>query len=124
MTYPYTFTVNGVDLSARVQKYSYETAYTPVYSETITTMDRIDHTVIVRWRHGLSLIINPMEDDELAALQTALSGSLVASVTFTSLQLGVDVTCNMMLDVASAALVLKNASRRVIGGIPLTFTEM
>jgi len=124
MTYPYTFTVNGVDLSAKVQKYSYETSYTPVYSDTITTMDRIDHTVIVRWRHGLSLIINPMEDDELAALQTALSGSLVASVTFTSLQLGVDVTCNMMLDVASAALVLKNASRRVIGGIPLTFTEM
>lgn len=124
MTYPYTFTVNGVDLSAKVQKYSYETSYTPVYSDTITTMDRIDHTVIVRWRHGLSLIINPMEDDELAALQTALSGSLVASVTFTSLQLGVDVACNMMLDVASAALVLKNASRRVIGGIPLTFTEM
>lgn len=124
MTYPYTFTVNGVDLSAKVQKYSYETSYTPVYSDTITTMDRIDHTVIVRWRHGLSLIINPMEDDELAALQTALSGSLVASVTFTSLQLGVDVTCNMMIDVASAALVLKNASRRVIGGIPLTFTEM
>lgn len=124
MTYPYTFTVNGVDLSAKVQKYSYETSYTPVYSDTITTMDRIDHTVIVRWRHGLSLIINPMEDDELATLQTALSGSLVASVTFTSLQLGVDVTCNMMLDVASAALVLKNASRRVIGGIPLTFTEM
>jgi hypothetical protein len=30
----------------------------------------------------------------------------------------------MMLDVASAALVLKNASRRVIGGMPLTFTEM
>lgn len=124
MTYPYTFTVNGVDLSGRVQKYSYETSYTPVYSDTITTMDRIDHTVIVRWRHGLSLIINPMEDDELAALQTVLSGSLVASVAFTSLQLGVDVTCNMMLDVASAALVLKNASRRVIGGIPLTFTEM
>lgn len=124
MTYPYTFTVNGVDLSAKVQKYSYETAYTPVYSDTITTMDTIDHAVIVRWRHGLSLIINPMEDDSVAALQAALGAYPVVSVTFTSLQLGTDVTCNMRLDAASAALVLKNASRRVIGGLPLTFTEM
>lgn len=124
MNYPYTFTVNNVDFKAKVQRYSYETTYEPVYSETITTMDFIDHTTIARWRHGLSVIINPMSENDLAVLQHALGLGNVAVVTFSSLQLGEDVTCNMRLDPSSAALVLKNASRRVIGGIQLRFTEL
>lgn len=124
LSYPYTFTVNNVDLKTKVQRYSYETTYEPVYSDTITTMDMVDHTVITRWRHGLSVTLNPMSETDIANLQTALGGSLVASVKFSSLQLGADVTCDMRLDVGSAQLVLKNASRRVVGEIPLTFTEL
>lgn len=124
MTYPYTFKINNVDYKAKVQRYSYTTTYEPVYSDTITTMDMVDHTVITRWRHGLSVILNPMSETDIKNLQTALGGSLIASVKFSSFQLGVDVTCNMRLDVGSAQLVLKNASRRVVGEIPLTFTEL
>lgn len=124
LSYPYTFTVNNVDLKTKVQRYSYETTYEPVYSDTITTMDRIDHTVIARWRHGISATINPMSESDLTTLQNALGAANVAVVKFSSLQLGVDVTCNMRLDPSSAALVLKNASRRVIGEIPLRFTEL
>lgn len=124
LSYPYTFTVNNVDLKTKVQRYSYETTYEPVYSDTITTMDRIDHTVIARWRHGISVTINPMSESDLTTLQNALVAANVAVVKFSSLQLGVDVTCNMRLDPSSAALVLKNASRRVIGEIPLRFTEL
>lgn len=124
LSYPYTCTINNTDFKTKVQRYSYETSYEPVYSDTITTMDGIDHTVITRWRHGLSVVINPMSEAELATLQSSLGSANIATVTFSSLQLGVDVTCNMRLEPSSAALVLKNASRRVIGEIPLRFTEL
>ena len=124
LSYPYTLKINSTDFKTRVQKYSYSTSYTPVYSDTVTTMDKVDHNVIVRWRHGLSCIINPGTEAELLALATALQASNVASVKFSSLQLGTDVTTNMTLDVGSAEMVLKNASRRVIGDIQLTFTEV
>ena len=96
----------------------------PVYSEVVTTLDKVDHSVIIRWRHGLEVILNPMSEADLKALQTALAGSSVASVAFSSLQLESDVTCNMVLATSSAALVLKNASRRVLGDFSLKFTEL
>lgn len=124
MTYPYTFKINGTDFATKVQRYSYSTSYTPVYTDNITTMDGVDHAVIKRWRHGLSVVLNPMSETDLATLQTALQNSTIASVQFSSLQLGVDVTCNMILNTEASTLVLKNASRRVLSELPLTFTEM
>jgi len=124
LSYPYSFSINATDFKAKVQRYSYSTSYTPVYSDSVTTMDKVDHSVIIRWRHGLSLIINPMSESDLYALQTALSSSQITSVKFSSLQLNQDVTCNMVLDPASAELVIKNATRRVLGPIQLNFTEM
>lgn len=124
LSYPYTLKINGTDFGTKVQKYTYETALTPVYSDTVTTMDKKDHAVIVRWRHGLKLVLNPMSEADAAALNTALSLSDITSVKFTSLQLGTDVTCNMTVEAGEAVMVLKNTSRRVIGEIPLTFTEM
>ena len=124
LSFPYTFTVNGTDLKTKVERYSYKTSYTPVYSETVTTMDKVDHNVIIRWRHSLEVRINPLSEADLKALQTALAGSSIASVTFSSLQLEADVTCNMMLEPSSAALLLKNATRRVVGELTLKFTEL
>ncbi len=124
LSFPYTFSVNGTDLKTKVERYSYKTSYTPVYSETVTTMDKVDHNVIIRWRHGLEVRINPLSEADLKALQTALAGSSIASVTFSSLQLEANVTCNMTLEPSSAALLLKNASRRVVGELTLKFTEL
>ena len=124
MNYPYTFKINGVDFSQKVKIYTYNTTYTPVYSEVITTMDKRDHAVIVRWRHGLEFEMMPLTEAELAALQAALGGRNIATVEFGSLQLGYDVTAQMMLSASTATLVLKNASRRVLGDIPMSFTEM
>lgn len=124
LSYPYTLKLNNTDFSTKVQKYSYKTTYSPVYSDSVTTMDKIDHSVIVRWRHGLAFTLNPMSEADLAALQTALSLSNITSVKFTSLQLGMDVTCDMTLTPDAAAMVLKNTSRRVIGEMKLTFVEM
>ena len=124
LSFPYTFTVNGTDLKTKVERYSYKTSYTPVYSETVTTMDKVDHNVIIRWRHSLEVRINPLSEADLKSLQTALAGSSIASVTFSSLQLEANVTCNMTLEPSSAALLLKNASRRVVGELTLKFTEL
>lgn len=124
LSFPYTFKLNNTDLGARVERYGYETSYTPVYSDPVTTMDKVDHTVIVRWRHGLTVKLKPQSEAELNALQTALLLSNVQSVNFSSLQLNQDVTCNMTVSPDSVALVLKNASRRVLGEITLTFTEL
>ena len=76
------------------------------------------------WRHGLEVRINPLSEADLKALQTALAGSSIASVTFSSLQLEANVTCNMTLEPSSAALLLKNATRRVVGELTLKFTEL
>ena len=124
LSFPYTFTVNGTDFKAKVQKYGYETSYTPVYSETVTTMDKVDHAVIVRWRHGLKLTLNPQSESDLKTFCTALSSAVVPVIVFSSLQLESDVSANMQLSPESAALVLKNSTRRVIGPIELTFTEL
>ena len=124
MSYPYTLKINNTDFSTKVQKYSYKTSYSPVYSDSVSTMDKIDHSVICRWRHSLEFTLNPMSEADLHALHTALSLANITSVKFTSLQLNDDVTCNMVLDMDAAEMVLKNASRRVIGPITLTFTEM
>lgn len=124
LSYPYTFKINNTDFAARVFRYGYTTSYDPVYSETVTTMDKVDHNVIVRWRHKLTVVLNPMTEAQLSALRTALAGSAVTSVKFSSLQLNADVTTNMSLDPASAELLLKNATRRVVGNVTLTFTEL
>lgn len=124
LSYPYTFKINGTAFGSKVKRYSYKTTYTPVYSETVTTMDKKDHAVIVRWRHGLSVDMMPMSESDLASLQTALAGSNIATIKFASLQLNSEVETQMMLSPVSADLILKNASRRVLGNIPLQFTEL
>ena len=124
LSFPYTLKINTTDFSSRVERYGYETSYTPVYSDAITTMDKIDHTVIVRWRHGLTVKLKPQSEAELYALQTALLTTNIQSVKFSSLQLNADVTCNMTVSPESVALVLKNASRRVLSEITLAFTEL
>ena len=124
ISYPYTFKINNTDFAARVFRYGYKTSYDPVYSETVTTMDKVDHVVIIRWKHGLKVTLNPMSEADMKSLNTALASSSVPSITFSSLQLEANVTCNMTLTPEAAALVLKNSSRRVLGPITLTFTEM
>ena len=122
MSYPYTFRINNSDFSDIIQRYGYETTYDPIYADPITTLDMVDHTVIVRWKHGLKITCNPLS--ETRAKQLTLTLSTVPVITFTSLQLGTAVTARMQLDSNSAALVLRNASRRLLGGTELTFVEL
>lgn len=91
-----TFTVNSVNLAPFVERDSYNTRKEPVYSDTITTMDGVDHCVPLRSRNILSVSFNPVTQAEAVTIITALM-SLPASVTFTSLQTGQSETASMIL---------------------------
>lgn len=124
LSYPYTLKINNTDFSGYVLRYGYQTGYQPVYSDSVTTMDKVDHAVIMRWRHTLNVKLRPLSEAELSSLQTALGNNTIASIKFSSLQLGSDVTVNMSPTPSTAALVLKNSSRRVLGEISLSFVQL
>lgn len=123
MSFPYTFKINTVDYSDCIQMYGYDTAYDPIFADTVTTLDKVDHTAIIRWKHGLTIRVKPLETTRLTQLVTALTAG-IPSITFTSLQLGSDVTANMKLDSLSASLLLQNATHKWLGGTTLTFIQL
>lgn len=124
LSYPYTFKVNSTNLASYVERYSYSTAKIPVYSDTVTTLDGVDHAVIIRWKHQLTVTLNPMSEATLATVQAALGNATVASVQFASLQDGSVVTKNMRITPSASVLALKNATRRVLDKVTLTFEEL
>ena len=123
MSFPYTFEINGVDFTDIIKKYGYKTAYEPIYTDTITTLDRVDHTAIVRWKHGVTIPLRPLTVVRIAQLTTELKKG-IPSITFTSTQTNGIVTAKMKIDDYSAELVLQNASRLLMDGNTLTFVEL
>ena len=123
MSFPYTFEINGVDFSDIIMKYGYKTAYEPIYTDTVTTLDGVDHTAIIRWKNGLTIPVRPLQNVRIGQLTTALRQG-IPSITFTSLQKGSDITAVMKMDDYTAELVLQNASRLLLGGVSLTFVEL
>ena len=123
MSFPYTFKINEVDFSDIITKYGYQTAYEPIYSDIVTTLDKVDHTSIVRWKSGLTIPVRPLERVRLMQLTAALTAG-IPFITFTSLQRGEDLTAYMKMDDYTSELVLQNASRLLLGGTQLTFVEL
>jgi len=118
-----TFTIDSVDYSSYITKYGYKTSVTPVYGASVTTLDGVEHTAVIRYKGAVSVVLRPLE----ATAQSTLSASLMAgtmSVTYTCLQRGVDVTATMKLDDMSAELVLINASHTFSGNTELTFIQL
>lgn len=123
MSTPYTFRINGVDFSNVITAYGYATQYVPVYSESVTTLDGVEHTTVLRYKGSLTITVRPLEGAELRALTNALAVG-IPSITYTCLQRNTNATANMKLDTMSAELVLRNASRLLLGNNQLTFTEL
>ena len=123
MSFPYTFKIDGVDFSDIIMKYGYRTAYEPIYTDRITTLDGVDHTAIIRWRNGVTIPVRPLERTRLIQLTNALKAG-IPTITFTSLQQGTDVTASMTMDDYTLELLLQNASRLLLGGETLTFVEL
>lgn len=106
-----TFKVNNVDYSGMIERDSYETSLSPVYGETITTMDGIGHTAVLRFRGELSFKLNPSTAAATAAFVTDLLNAPV-DVQYHCLQRNQDVSAQMVLDGVSAAYL----SRCLYGG--------
>lgn len=117
-----TFKINTVDYSSYLTKYGYSTTYIPVFADSVTTLDGVEHTAVIRYRGSLTVTLRPMTATEWATFSAALAGIL--SITYTNIQKGTDVTANMRMDDYSADTVLINASRTLFGNCQLTFVEL
>lgn len=93
----YVFEINGVDFSGMVERDSYNTSLTPVFSPTITTMNGVDHFVQVRTRGGLSVRLNPQTADDVARFCGELLKGPVL-VRYHCIQRNADVYATMALD--------------------------
>jgi hypothetical protein len=97
----YTFMVNSHDYTNLVERDSYRTSVTPVYGETIQTLDGFGHTALLRVRGEISVKLNP----QTAASAAALCADLLAApceVQYHCLQRNANVTAQMTIDSVSA----------------------
>lgn len=120
---PYTFEINDTSFASIVKKYSYSTDRIPVESPRITTMDGVDHVAVIRYKGVLTVEINPQDETDFNTFCAAVAAG-VLKVKYRCLQTKTDVTQYMTVSGMPGALVIKNASRNVIGGLVLTFTEL
>ena len=97
----YTFIVNGNDYTWLVERDSYRTAVTPVYGETIQTLDGVGHTALLRVKGSLTVKLNPQTAAQTAAICADLLNA-PCEVQYKCLQRNVNVTALMVLDVVSA----------------------
>lgn len=120
---PYTFEINDVDFASLVKKYSYSTDRIPVESQRVTTMDGVDHVAVIRYRGVLTLQINPQDETTFKTFCEEVAAG-VLKVKYRCLQTKTDVTQYMTVSGMPGALAIQNASRKVIDGLTLTFTEL
>lgn len=118
-----TFKIATVDYSTYLTKYGYQVKEIPVFSNSVQTLDGVEHVAVIRYRKVLTVTIRPLTATEWATLFTALSPGIL-SITFTVPQSNTDLTASMKMDGASAELALINSSRTLYADTQLTFTEL
>lgn len=97
-----TFKVNSNDYSGLVERDSYETTLIPVYGQSITTMDGVTHTSLLRYKGELKVSLNPTKATDTATLCADLL-SVPCEVMYHDLERNIDVTASMILDEVSAS---------------------
>lgn len=125
MASKYTVKINGLDITTLIDASTYETARIPVFGPSVTTMDGVEHTVVIRSRGQVAFGFNPMVDTRAAELAQAFAPAIVR-VEYHCMQRNEDVVANMRMDGISA----KNLSQVRLGGRKwhelesITLTEM
>lgn len=121
----YEVEVNGLDISGLVDITSYNTTMEPVYSDTITTIDGVDHVAVLRLRGTLTFAFNSLTAAQTAAVSQALL-ALPATVRYRCLQRHAVVLATMRLSGLSAQALARirfgGAQWNEVGEI--TFTEL
>lgn len=72
----YPVIVGGVDITAMIEVDSYETALIPVYGGSVTTLDGVEHTTVIREKGYLKFSVNPMTDVQTKKLNDAMKNSI------------------------------------------------
>lgn len=119
-----TFEINGTDFSGLITRYGYATAYNPVYTQSLMTLNGYEKVAYLRHRGSLTVTLRPLTSAELSVFTAALATGIM-EIRYTCLQRNMDVIARMKLDGGdSAEMVLRNASRTLVGNTQLTFTEL
>lgn len=119
----YTFKINGADFSALVHRQGYQTDRQPVVSWSMTDLTGTEHQVVSKWRHVLTVQLNPMTRAQAQALCAELVKETVG-VTFTSLQTGTEVSAKMWPDAMPLQHQLRARGKDWLRGFELTLTEL
>lgn len=122
----YSFSINGVDFSGMVERDSYTTALTPVFSKTITTMNGVDHFVQVRTRGFVTVRLNPQTDADAASFCAELLKG-PALVRYHCLQRNADVYATMAVDSDLTAAYLSRClhmGKKWVEAEPVTLREL
>jgi hypothetical protein len=121
----YTLTINGVNFTAMVERDSYRTAKIPVFSESVTTMDGVDHVALLRNKSSLTFEFNPQTTAQTKTAYDALTAQ-PCTVYFFNIQSNAYKTANMKLDEQSAQYLSRCLSRGLRWNQmdPITLTEL
>lgn len=121
----YTVTVNSTDITKYIRYDSYNTKLTPRYSQSVVTLDGVEHVSLIRNVGSVSFEFNPLPASVTQTIASAFATQPCA-VTYFNLQTQTTTAANMKLDDQSAEyLVLCKA-----GGLkwnrvePITLTEL
>lgn len=101
MAVDYVLKVNGVDFGRMVEIDSYHTSLEPVYGDSVTTMDGVEHIAVIRYRGAVEFTLNPQTDTASEKAFAALLKSPL-EVYYHCLQRNADVIASMKLDSISA----------------------
>ena len=115
------FELNGVDYSAYAAPDSITVERTPVYARKITTPDGVDHNIINRWKHSITVQLMPLTREQVAQLSEELSVNPVR-VRYENPVIGT-VTQNMQCDNISQMLAIRDSWREYWKGGKIVFTE-
>lgn len=102
MAFKHTVIVSGLDITDSIG--GYVTDRTPVYSDSVVTMDGVEHKVLIRTKSRLAVTLNPRSLGDVAALCDALEHQPV-DVSFYDQQNGMQRTASMVCDFPTATLI-------------------
>lgn len=120
-----TFEVNGVDLAALCSKSGYSTSRVPIYGKSVTTLDGMTHTRLLRWRNSVTVKLNDLTDADLETFCAAVTAPR-ATVKFYCAQLGKVVTNTMTVSTGGvqSPFLLQHLGARYWSGRAVTFTQV
>ena len=101
MANKYPLIIGGVDITAMVEIDSYQTALIPVVGGSVTTMDGVTHTSIIREKGQVRFSVNPLTDVQTAKLNAGLKSG-ITEVRYHCLQRNTTIIATMEVDKPTA----------------------